>query len=273
MTFLEKVLDIARNKESVRLVVMNGSRVNPNIVSDKYQDFDIVFYVNNYQEFLNDNSYLNTLGEVLVKQYSSDQRDGSLSVDDSFIYMIQFKDGFRIDLTIRDLKFAIEDFKDDSLSKLLLDKEGLNLISSPNESSYYVKHITEEDFHFTINEFYWVSLYIAKGVKRGQLFYAIKHLDIIRLELEVMIDWWIGDKHNFEIAVGKGKSRYKDLLPEEIFEMYKNTYSSLDAENIIKALHQAIDLFDLLASELANKYDLVYPNNIKKDIIVFINQY
>jgi len=273
MAFLEKVLDIAIKKDSVRLVVMNGSRVNPNVIPDKYQDFDIVFYVNRYKEFLKDNSYLNTLGEVLVKQYSSDQRDGSLNIEDSFIYMIQFKDGNRLDLTIRDIKYAVTDFNENSLSKVLLDREGLNLIDNPNESSYYVKPITKEDFNFCINEFYWVCPYIAKGVKREQLFYAIKHLDIIRHELEIMIDWWIGDKHNFKISVGKGKSRYKDLLLEETYEIYKNTYPSLETENIMNALYQAINLFDLLASELANKYSYDYPSNLKTDIIAFLKQY
>jgi aminoglycoside 6-adenylyltransferase len=88
-----------------------------------------------------------------------------------------------------------------------------------------------------------------------------------------MIDWWIGDKHNFKISVGKGKSRYKDLLLEETYEIYKNTYPSLETENIMNALYQAIILFDLLASELANKYSFDYPSNLKTDIIAFLKQY
>jgi len=272
MTFLDKVLDIARNKESVRLVVMNGSRVNPNIAPDKYQDYDIVFYVFNYKEFLKDNAYLNTLGEVLVKQYSSDQRDGSLNIEDSFIYMIQFKDGNRLDLTIRDIKYAVADFNDDSLSKVLLDKEGLSLIDNPNESSYYVKPITKEDFNFCINEFYWVCPYIAKSVKREQLFYAIKHLDIIRHELETMIDWWIGDKHNFKISVGKGKSRYKDLLPEDIYNQYILTYPNINEKNIINALIVSINLFDYLANELKEKYNLKYSTDLKLEMLSYLKK-
>ncbi|PKK95492.1 MAG: hypothetical protein CVV60_00950 [Tenericutes bacterium HGW-Tenericutes-5] len=269
MSLLDKLLDLANKNNSIRALVMNGSRVNPNITPDEYQDYDIVFYVNNYQGFIKDFSFIDTLGEVLVKQTSLDQRDGLETINESFTYMVQYKDGSRIDLTIRDIKYVLEDFKSDSLSMVLLDKEGLGLDNNPNESSYYVKKITKEDFTFTVNEFYWVCPYIAKGIKRRQLFYAMKHLDIIRHELENMIDWWIGDNHNFEVSVGKGKSRYKDLLSQGIYRQYVLTYPKLSRIEITKALKIAINLFDLLASELAKTYNFIYDNTIKENILLF----
>ena len=65
MSILDKLLDLASKNNSVRAVVMNGSRVNPNIESDKYQDYDIVFYVNNYQEFIKEHEK-ETLAQVFT---------------------------------------------------------------------------------------------------------------------------------------------------------------------------------------------------------------
>jgi aminoglycoside 6-adenylyltransferase len=272
MTFLDKVLEVAKNNDSVRLVVMNGSRVNPNIIPDGYQDYDIVFYVDNYQEFIKDLSFVGKYGEILVEQTTKDQRDGFETIKNSFVYMAQYKDGKRLDLTVRDIKFALEDFENDSLSKVLLDKEGLNLISNPNESSYYVKEINQKDFDFCVNEFYWVCPYIAKGVKRGQLFYAIKHLDIIREELEIMIDWWIAKKNNYMISVGKCKSRYIELLPMDLYNHYVSTYPKLTEKEILKSLDNSIILFDYLANYLSKEYDFDYYQDLKAKMMNFIKK-
>lgn len=40
------ILSIAENDERIRAVVMNGSRANPNVVKDIFQDYDIVYVVN-----------------------------------------------------------------------------------------------------------------------------------------------------------------------------------------------------------------------------------
>ncbi|MFA7560946.1 MAG: aminoglycoside 6-adenylyltransferase [Candidatus Izemoplasmatales bacterium] len=272
MTFLDRILSFAKNYDLVRLVVMNGSRVNSNITPDKFQDYDLVFYVNNYKDFIKDVTFIYSLGEVLVKQTSLDQRDGFEGIDESFIYMLQYKDGNKLDLTVRDVSYFEMDFKEDSLSKILLDKEGLNFRNNPNESSYYVKPIDNKSFYFSVNEFYWVCLYVFKGIARDNLFYAIKHLNIIREELENIIDWWIGEKHNYKIAVGKGKSRYKDLLNNNLFEMYKNTYPGLEKKSLWDSTICAIKLFDLLANHLAIMHNYDYPTTIKEDIIDFINK-
>lgn len=273
MSIIDKLLDIANKNNSIKAVVMNGSRVNPNITPDEYQDYDIVFYVNNYQDFIKDFSFIDTLGEVLVKQTSLDQRDGLETISESFTYMTQYKDGSRIDLTIRDIKYVLEDFKSDTLSMVLLDKEDLGLINNPNESSYHVKKISKEDFAFTVNEFYWVCPYVAKGLARNQLFYAMKHMNIIRSELENMIDWWIGLKNNYQISVGKVKSRYQELLPKELFETYVKTYSEINNGSIFNSLFQAVELFDMLAIELANTYNFDYSESIKHEMVSFLKQY
>lgn len=272
MSILDKLLDLANKNNSVRAVVMNGSRINPNIESDKYQDYDIVFYVNNYQEFIKDLSFIDTFGEVLVKQTSLDQRDGLETINDSFTYMAQYKDGSRLDLTVRDVEYVIEDFKNDSLSMVLLDKDNLDLINNPNESSYYVKKITKEDFRLCVNEFYWVCPYVAKGIARNQLFYATEHMNIIRHELENMIDWFIGSKFDFKLSVGKGKSRYQELLSKEIFETYKSTFPKLDKKDIGMALKTAINLFDRLALDLSNNHGFEYSPDLANEILNFLDR-
>ena len=46
------VINFAKHDDRIRAVFLNGSRANPNTPSDKLQDFDVAFIVNNLESFL-----------------------------------------------------------------------------------------------------------------------------------------------------------------------------------------------------------------------------
>ncbi|MDA3931387.1 MAG: aminoglycoside 6-adenylyltransferase [Tenericutes bacterium] len=267
-----KVIDFAKNNDDVRAVVMNGSRVNANIKPDDYQDFDIVYYVREFHRFMEDKQFIKTFGDILVIQTKDDQRP-DVSEDELmwYIYLIQFKDGTRLDLTILDIDDLEKKVYEDSLTKILLDKDELiNDLKEADESSYYVQKPTNKEIFLTVNEFYWVCPYVGKGLARNHVFYAIKHLDILRREIERMIDWWIGHKHDYKISVGKGKHRYVDLLPIGIYNKYTDTYTDTRIDSIWKALYISIDIFDELYQKIAAVYDIEYHQDYRIDIINFI---
>lgn len=39
------ILQVAKENEDVRAVILNGSRANPNAPKDQYQDYDIIYTV------------------------------------------------------------------------------------------------------------------------------------------------------------------------------------------------------------------------------------
>lgn len=58
---LDLIVNVARNEEQVRTVIMNGSRANPNASQDIFQDFDIVYLVTDVAPFKR-NFHWNTCG-------------------------------------------------------------------------------------------------------------------------------------------------------------------------------------------------------------------
>ena len=48
---LDVIINIAKEDERIRAVIMNGSRVNPNVKRDCFQDYDIMYVVNDIQSF------------------------------------------------------------------------------------------------------------------------------------------------------------------------------------------------------------------------------
>ena len=51
---MELILKRAVEDETIRLVEMNGSRINPTTKRDPFQDYDIVYYVEDMEPFLKD---------------------------------------------------------------------------------------------------------------------------------------------------------------------------------------------------------------------------
>lgn len=267
---LNTILALAKDDDAIRLVMLNGSRANKESVRDPFQDYDIVYYIKNdislrYKDF----SVL--FDELLIMQTIDDMIFDPYEDEDSMIYLMQFKNGTRIDLTVRRVKHFIVDYQKDSLSVLLLDKdERIKEPFEPSLKSYYVKKPSEALYHSCVNEFYWVSLYVSKGVLRNQLTYAIDHLAIIRNCLKAMIDWDIASDYDFEISLGKGKSLYRIYLNSIDFKAYANTYPSFNATDILDSLFTCIDLFHQKAMSVAEKLHFSYKENDYYDVKAFI---
>lgn len=267
----DKVLNYAKNNDNVRVVVLNGSRVNSSVSPDDYQDFDMVYYVMDFDKQINDHRWVGVFGKPLVKQYKGDQRN--VDFDEPYYnYMMQFKDGSRLDLTVMRLEDCIESIQADSLTKVLLDKDNICPNIKPDDSSYHIQKPSQKEFNYCVNEFFWVIPYVAKGLARNHLTYALKHLSIIRVELEHIIDYWIGLKCGYDLSVGKGKSNYPKLLRPEIYSRYKKTYSDYDKTNIIKALFDSLYLFDELAREISTKHHFYYQENLLDQMIDFLKE-
>ncbi|MFP4078627.1 MAG: aminoglycoside 6-adenylyltransferase, partial [Candidatus Izemoplasmataceae bacterium] len=64
---MDLILDVAKNDSRVRAVTMNGSRVM-NRKMDRFQDFDIVYFVDDLQSFLDDPKWIDGFGERLYMQ-------------------------------------------------------------------------------------------------------------------------------------------------------------------------------------------------------------
>ena len=63
---LALIVDLAEADDRIRVVVMNGSRVNPNVARDPFQDYDIATFVTDVEPFRNEGYVVPHFGEVIV---------------------------------------------------------------------------------------------------------------------------------------------------------------------------------------------------------------
>lgn len=62
------ILGVANRDSRVRAVYMNGSRANPNVKKDIFQDYDIVYVVTETESFIADEGWINVFGELIILQ-------------------------------------------------------------------------------------------------------------------------------------------------------------------------------------------------------------
>lgn len=183
---INQLLSFSEDNDMVRAVLLNGSRANPNIKNDIFSDYDIKFAVTDPKYFLNNQEWIKYFGEIIIMQQNNIHENG----EEWYIFLMIFSDGIRIDLSFIKAE-NICNYLDDSLTIKLMDKDNLiRDLDLPSDKSYYTQKPTQEEFDKTINNFWWVSTYVAKGIWREELPYAKYMLDVIvRDSLTKLVAW------------------------------------------------------------------------------------
>ncbi|PEY34556.1 aminoglycoside adenylyltransferase [Bacillus cereus] len=258
---MDLILNTAREDEGIRAVIMNGSRVNPNVKKDCFQDYDIVYVMKDIQSFTSDHSWINRFGEIMIVQMPEEGTLVPPEEDGRFPYLMQFIDGNRIDLTLVPVELANELLDRDSLSVFLLDKDGcIEPFPPANDSDYLINRPSEKEFADCCNEFWWCSTNVAKGLWREELPYVKGMLEgPVRNMLMQMLEWHIGIKTNFTVSAGKFGKYFEQYLEDDIWKQYMDTFSNADYEKIWNSVFVMGDLFRGIAIEIASYFGYEYP--------------
>ena len=273
---MDLIINTAIEDERIRAVYMNGSRTNPNVPKDIFQDYDIVYVVTETSTFIEDENWIHLFGDLLMVQ-EPDKLDHGIGLDMNFerryAYLMLFTDGNRIDLTLQTKETMLEVYGKDKLTIPLIDKDDfLPSIPSPSDIDYHVKKPTEGQFESCTNNFWWCLQNVAKGIWRDELPYAKLMFNYTTREsLDEMVNWWIGIEYDFQVSTGKMGKYFKKFLPESYWEMYQKTYSDGSYENIWNSVFITCELFRVLARDVAESLSYTYPADDDKNIMEYLH--
>ncbi|MCT4564017.1 MAG: aminoglycoside 6-adenylyltransferase [Maledivibacter sp.] len=266
---IRQIMTFAKQDERVRAVMINGSRVNPNAPKDIMQDYDIVFFITNIEDisYKINQEWINEFGELVIFQQNNFR-------DRSYIFLMQFKDGVRIDLRFSDISKIEEVIKEDTLSKILLDKDNIApILSLSNESKHYVIKPTQDEFEKVFNESWWIQTYVAKAIWRDELPIAKYMFDVILIDcIRKILSWEIGLRYNWKVNVGKCGKWFKRLLSKKRYNDFINLYSTIDYEDMWQKLFRAGILIQDIGTVLAEKLGYTYPLQYDINVTEYINK-
>ncbi|MGI5840043.1 MAG: aminoglycoside 6-adenylyltransferase [bacterium] len=256
------ILGVARKDARIRAVYLNGSRANPAAPRDIFQDYDIVYVVTETEPFIRDKNWLAVFGETVVMQEPDNTElfDNAANREEKYAYLMQFTDGNRVDLTVQTKERTARDYTKDKLTVPLLDKDGfLPPLPPPTDSDYRVKKPSAKLFTDCCNEFWWVTLYVAKGLRRREILYALDHLNsYVRPMLLLMLEWYVGVRTDFTVNIGKSCKYLERYLPEETWARLLATYPVAAEEPVWEALFNMGSLFRETANLIAGRLGYLY---------------
>jgi len=269
---LDLILNVAKNDDDIRAVVMNGSRVNPHAKKDPFQDFDVVYFVREVEPYRRNKAFVSQYGEMMILQTPEDMLDPPAENDGHYTCLMQFLDGNRIDLSFYSLE-KISALTADSLTVVLLDKDHLiSELPPPSDRDYLSKPPTARLFDDCCNEFWWVSVYVAKGLWRDELTYTRHILDVyVREQLMKMLVWYFGVQTDFQKSPGKMGKYFKYCLEPEIWAQVERTYADAQPEHIWDSLFAMGDLFRQTAQSVAKHLGFNYPEQDDKNVTDFLH--
>lgn len=251
------ILKVAEEDERIRAVYIDGSRTNPNAPRDIFQDYDVGYVVRETESFRKDRDWTERMfGKILYMQrpdeFAEFFPDEGVDPAKSYGWLMQFADGNRIDLHVETIANAQEGIFDDTLRKILLDKDGiLPEIPESNDSGYFVKKPAQEEYICACNEFWWCLNNVAKGLWRREMTY-VQHMvnHVVRIQLEKMLSWKVGLITDWSVSAGKSGKYMNRWLPEKDWTEYLSTWFSCDVKEAWEAAVRMCALFDRTAKEV-----------------------
>ena len=248
----------------VKAVAMSGSRTNPKALKDEFQDYDVVYVVDDIDNLTSDLSWLDQFGKRIIEQ--------EVALDHRRLYLMLFEDGNRIDLTLCPKEYIQEWVDSESKFIVLEDEKGLFESYSPSPKRFWIHPATETDFKNSCNEFWWVSAYVVKGICRNQLVYATDHLyGICQQELLKVLAWQVASDRG-AVDIGKNYKYLFQYLPAEKEKEFSSLLDFASLDKIIQSLFATMQLFHQEAQFLAQKMGFDYDKEVAEKMIQYAEE-
>ena len=245
----------------VEAVAMSGSRTDTKAPKDEFQDYDVVYVVENLDELISDLSWINQFGKRMIEQ--------EVRLGNRCLFLMLFEDGNRIDLTLCPKEYIKEWVESEADFTVLEDPKGLFVPYSPNPQRYWTSLASQIDFEKACNEFWWVSAYVVKGICRKQLLYATDHLyGICHQELLKVLAWQVASDKG-TVDIGKNYKYLFNYLSAEKEKQFSNLLDFSSVEKITQSLFSTMNLFHREAQFLAKHMSFHYDKEVAEKMIEY----
>ena len=260
---LDVILQTAK-KLQIYAVALSGSRTNPNASTDEFQDYDVVYVVDDLDNLTSDLSWLDQFGKRIIEQ--------EVTLDHRRLYLMLFEDGNRIYLTLCPKEHIQEWVDSEAGFTVLEDPEHLFEPYSQNLERFWTNPASALDFEKTCNEFWWVSAYVVKGICRNQLIYVTDHLyGICQQELLKVLAWQVASDKG-KVDVGKNYKYLFNYLPTEKEKEFSDLLDFSSIEKLTQSLYATMKLFHQEAQYLAQKMGFDYDKEVAEKIIEYAEE-
>lgn len=248
----------------VEAVALSGSRTNQKVQTDEFQDYDVVYVVDDLDNLTSDLAWLDQFGTRIIEQHNI--------LGNRRLYLMLFEDGNRIDLTLCPKEDINEWVDSEAGFTVLVDDKGLFESYSSSPDRFWIHPASETDFKKACNEFWWVSAYVVKGICRKQVIYATDHLyGICQQELLKILAWQVASDRG-RVDIGKNYKYLFNYLPAEKEKEFSDLLDFSSLDKITQSLLATLQLFHREAQYLAQKMGFEYDREVAEKMVEYAKE-
>ena len=267
----QTIIQWAESRNEIRAVLLTSTRAVPGAHVDALSDYDVILVVQSIQPFVEDRTWINDFGDVLVVYWDPIHPDPDFGID-KIANVTQYADGLKIDFTLWPVSLfekivaaPVLPAELDAGYRILLDKDRLTAsMQPPTGGAYIPKPPTLTTYLTLINDFFSGAPYVAKCLWRDELLPAKWCLDydMKYVYLRQFLEWRVEMNHNWSIPTGfLGKGLKKHLQPD-IWAQLEQTFVGPRLEDNWEALAKTMTLFRRVAVEDGAYLVFSYPHDL-----------
>jgi aminoglycoside 6-adenylyltransferase len=267
---IERFVQYARDQESIRAAVVVGSRAHND--ADEWADLDMLVVTTDPERILSETDWIKIIGDPVIT-FIEPMPNG-----EDMECRVLFKGGLDVDFAVfpfekvqmlyqmvlqgnmgPEMATALSNLFSRGI-RILLDKDDLTgmleqtieILGQPSPLPPAYK-----EFLNVVNDFWYHTVWTAKHLRRGELWWAKGCCDMhLKWLLRRMIEWHAQISNRDTWFRGRFLEKWGD--PRVIKEL-KNAFAHYDEEDIWRALFATMDLFRWLAGETAEQLGYEYP--------------
>jgi aminoglycoside 6-adenylyltransferase len=243
---LSQVVSWATQQPAVRVVLLTGSAAGGSHALDALSDLDIELYVDQPSRFLDDNSWYEQFGEVLVVE--------ALENPGWHPTRLVYYAGGKIDFMIAPVD-ALATAAWSHPFQVLVDKDGLatDLRTVPPAGQ---APPDPSDFDRCNHWFYAAAIMCAKAVARAEPWQAKMRDWDAKQSLLQMIEWDHKARYGWSYATGHGGKQIDRWMDADLRAQLDECWAGFSLDDTTRALLASLDLFATLSRRTAEALGL-----------------
>lgn len=275
---IKKFVEWARSRSDVRAAIIIGSRARRDKPADEWADLDLVVVTTNPGYYVSTADWVNNMGKPLftfvepTAEGDGDERrvlyEGMLDVDFAILPLERVKH-IQHEAATSQMAILIANVFRRGMC-VLIDKDemlkDLEKLVSPSVR-VFPEPPTRDQFFGVVNDFLYHTVWTAKHVLRGELWWADTCLNCRLSQLMLrMMEWHARAQHGWEYDTwfrGRFLEQWSD---QQVLKELKLTFAHYDEQDTRRSLIAALNLFRRIASETALKLGYQYPEEADKRI-------
>lgn len=259
----------AETQPDVIAIVAIGSRGRVHPPPDEHSDLDVLLWTDNLHRYADADDWLHTFGQPILCVFS--HTDQQLPE-----WEIIFKDGGKLDVVLIEalptpLATMLREFAHaDVLQRgfrVLVNKRGDDVDAS-HWSFAAATRPDQTRFDHLIKEVLLEATRALKFAQRGDLWRAKNLCDnVMKKHLLTLLEWHALAKYGDELDIWYDGRFLEQWADAEAVQALPGTFALYEGQDIIRALHATMTLFDRLGRDTAQRDGLNYTGEATQAVL------